>query len=152
MDLVSLTEGESVLLVRVPGRHMPGVLPWHGFLDAAITVRSGSGRPGPWSEAVATPAAGADARWTDDGRNPGIRFEHAGEGSSGLCRCARRAHPAQLLGVALGLLVHHSRWPSGPSDAVSGPHSEIPWPPWPTGRGAAHGSTSQGSRPSRSCR
>ncbi|MET9875835.1 DUF5959 family protein [Actinacidiphila glaucinigra] len=34
MDLIALTDGESRLLVRVLGRHMPGVLPWHDFLDA----------------------------------------------------------------------------------------------------------------------
>ncbi|MFE2538596.1 DUF5959 family protein [Actinacidiphila glaucinigra] len=93
MDLISLTDGESLLLVRVLGRHMPGVLPWHDFLDAEITVTSGfaQGRLelclapddlDTWSETVATLAAGADAHWMDDGRNPGIRFEHAGEGGS----------------------------------------------------------------------
>lgn len=41
VDTISLTDGEGRLLVRVLGRHMPGVLPWHAVLDAEITVTSG---------------------------------------------------------------------------------------------------------------
>ncbi|MDX2645346.1 DUF5959 family protein [Streptomyces sp. PA03-1a] len=41
VDLISLTDGEGRRLVRVLGRHMPGVLPWHDVLDAEITVTSG---------------------------------------------------------------------------------------------------------------
>ncbi|WUD77627.1 DUF5959 family protein [Streptomyces sp. NBC_00510] len=86
---MSLTDGESRLLVRVLGRHMPGVLPWHDVLDAEITVTSGfaQGRlevcldPGDldgFSEVLVALVAGDDARWMDDGRSPGIRFEHTG--------------------------------------------------------------------------
>lgn len=41
VDLVPLTDGEGRLLVRVPGRHMRDVPPWHGFPEAEITVTSG---------------------------------------------------------------------------------------------------------------
>ncbi|MEV0013862.1 DUF5959 family protein [Streptomyces tendae] len=41
VDLICLVDGESSLSVRVLSRHMPGVLPWHDFLDAEIVLTSG---------------------------------------------------------------------------------------------------------------
>lgn len=90
MDLMCLADGGSSLLVRVLGRHMPGVLPWHDFLDAEIVVTSGfaRGRLGvclapddldSWSQVLDALAAGRDAAWMDDGRNPEIRFEPSGQ-------------------------------------------------------------------------
>ncbi|MFF3256182.1 DUF5959 family protein [Actinacidiphila glaucinigra] len=139
MDLVSLTEGESVLLVRVPGRHMPGVLPWHGFLDAAITMRSGFARslepcldpddlapgPRPW-------------RRRPPGRTPGGRTTGAtlGSGSNtpGKAAPGSADAPAGLIQhSALGLRSDSWFIIRGGRVArrmqISGPHSEIPWPP-----------------------
>ncbi|MFG2277072.1 DUF5959 family protein [Streptomyces asoensis] len=90
VDLIHLADDESSLLVRVLGRHMPGVLSWHDFLDAEIVVGGGfaQGRlevclaPDDldcWSEVLDVLAAGRDASWMDDGRNPEIRFEPAGQ-------------------------------------------------------------------------
>ncbi|MFE9677222.1 DUF5959 family protein [Streptomyces sp. NPDC006259] len=90
VDLICLTDGESSLLVRVLGRHMPGVLPWHDFLDAEIVVTSGfaQGRLDvclarddldSWSQVLGALAAGRDAAWMDDGHNPEIRFEPSGQ-------------------------------------------------------------------------
>ncbi|WP_406261455.1 DUF5959 family protein [Actinacidiphila glaucinigra] len=162
MDLVSLTDGESRLLVRVPGRDMPGVLPWHGFLDAEITVRSAFARslelcpdpddldpgPGPW-------------RRRPPGRTPGGRTTGAtlGSGSNtpGKAAPGSADAPAGLIQhSALGLrsdswfIIRGGR--AARRMQISGPQSEIPRLPWPTGCGTAHGSTSQGSRPSRRCR
>ncbi|MFI6014574.1 DUF5959 family protein [Streptomyces sp. NPDC051243] len=86
VDLIRLADGESSLEVRVLGRTMPGVLQWHDFLDAEIVVTSGfaQGRLDvclapddldSWSQVLGTLAAGRDAVWMDDGRNPEIRFE-----------------------------------------------------------------------------
>ncbi|AWW35357.1 DUF5959 family protein [Streptomyces cadmiisoli] len=86
VDLICLADEESSLMVRVLSRHMPGVLPWHDFLDAEIVVTSGfaQGRLDvclapddldSWSKVLRTLAAGRDAAWMDDGRNPEIRFE-----------------------------------------------------------------------------
>ncbi|MFE0905937.1 DUF5959 family protein [Streptomyces mutabilis] len=107
VDLIHLADEESSLLVRVLGRHMSGVLAWHDFVDAEIVVVGGfvQGRlevclaPDDldcWSEVLDGLAAGRDASWMDDGRNPEIRFEpsdqagvvvvavedHAGSGTS----------------------------------------------------------------------
>jgi hypothetical protein len=86
VDLIHLADKESSLLVRVLGRHMPGVLSWHDFLDAEIVVTGGfaQGRLAVclapddldcWSEVLDALVAGRDASWMDDGRNPEIRFE-----------------------------------------------------------------------------
>ncbi|MFD5408138.1 DUF5959 family protein [Streptomyces griseorubiginosus] len=86
VDLIHLADEGSSLLVRVLGRHMPGVLPWHDFLDVEIVVTSGfaQGRlevclaPDDlecWSQVLDALIAGRDASWMDDGRNPEIRFE-----------------------------------------------------------------------------
>ncbi|MFG2428610.1 DUF5959 family protein [Streptomyces sp. NPDC048590] len=88
-DLIHLADGESSLVVRVLGRHMPGVLPWHDFLDAEIIVTSGftQGRADvclapddldSWSQVLGALAAGRDAAWMDDGRSTEIRFEPSG--------------------------------------------------------------------------
>ncbi|MFI9770286.1 DUF5959 family protein [Streptomyces sp. NPDC052415] len=90
VDLICLADGESSLLVRVLSRHMPGVLPWHDFLDAEIVVGSGfaQGRLDvclapedleSWSQVLGALAAGRDAAWMDDGRSPEIRFEPSGQ-------------------------------------------------------------------------
>ncbi|MGW1541757.1 DUF5959 family protein [Streptomyces sp. NPDC002309] len=90
VDLVRLTDGESGLEVRVLGRSMPGVLPWHDFLDAEIVVTSGFARGrldvclapedlDSWSQAVDALAAGRDVVWMDDGRNAEIRLEPSRE-------------------------------------------------------------------------
>ncbi|WP_405665132.1 DUF5959 family protein [Streptomyces sp. NBC_01527] len=90
VDLIRLADGESGLAVQVLGRHMPGVLPWHDFLDAEIVVTSGfaHGRLDvclaqedldSWSQVLGALAAGRDAAWMDDGRNPEIRFELSGQ-------------------------------------------------------------------------
>ncbi|MFE7547980.1 DUF5959 family protein [Streptomyces gardneri] len=90
VDLIRLADGESSLLVRVMGRHMPGVLPWHDFLDAEIVVTSGfaQGRLDvclapddldSWSQVLGALVAGQDAEWMDDGHNPEIRFEPSGQ-------------------------------------------------------------------------
>lgn len=89
VDLIHLADGENALLVRVLGRHRPGVLPWHDFLDAEIVVRSGfvQGRldvclsPDDvelWARALPALAVGHDVCWMDDGRNPEIRIEPDG--------------------------------------------------------------------------
>lgn len=86
VDLIRLADGESGLEVRVLGRSRPGVLPWHDFLDAEIVVAGGfaHGRLDvclapddldSWSQVLGELAAGRDAVWMDDGRNPEIRFE-----------------------------------------------------------------------------
>ncbi|MER5889040.1 DUF5959 family protein [Streptomyces sp. NPDC001941] len=107
VDLILLADEGSSVLVRVLGRHMPGVLPWHDFLDAEIVVTSGFAQghlevclaPDDvdcWSEVLDVLVAGRDASWMDDGRNPEISFEptsqdgvvvvavedHAGSGTS----------------------------------------------------------------------
>jgi hypothetical protein len=85
-DLIRLADEENSPVVRVLGRTMPGVLTLHDFLDAEIVVTSGfaQGRLevclspddlDDWSEALGEVAAGRDAVWMDDGRNPEIRFE-----------------------------------------------------------------------------
>ncbi|MFE5614407.1 DUF5959 family protein [Streptomyces sp. NPDC056524] len=89
VDLISLADGENSLLVRVLSRHMPGVLPWHDFLDAEIVVSSGFAHghleiclaPDDldiWSQVLGALATGQDAAWMDDGRAPEIRFEPSG--------------------------------------------------------------------------
>ncbi|MFJ8807632.1 DUF5959 family protein [Streptomyces sp. NPDC102490] len=81
-----MADEESSFVVRVLGRTMPGVLTLPDFLDAEIIVTSGfaQGRlevclaPDDldgWSEALGEVAAGRDAAWMDDGRNPEIRLE-----------------------------------------------------------------------------
>lgn len=88
-ELISLSDGGSSLVVRVLGRHMAGVLPWHDFLDAEVVVASGfaGGRLelclapedlDGWSEALDRLADGEDACWMDDGRAPEIRVEAGG--------------------------------------------------------------------------
>jgi hypothetical protein len=90
VDLIRLGDGESCLLVRVLSRHMPGVLPWHDFLDAEVVVTSGfaQGRLevclapddlDSWSLVLDAIAAGQGATWMDDGRNPELRFEPSGQ-------------------------------------------------------------------------
>lgn len=90
VDLIRLADGESSLEVRVLGRTMPGVLEWHDFLDAEIVVTSGfaQGRLDvclapddldSWSQVLGALAAGREAVWMDDGRNPEIRFELSGQ-------------------------------------------------------------------------
>ncbi|MFI0966621.1 DUF5959 family protein [Streptomyces sp. NPDC021080] len=89
-DLIRLADGESSLEVRVLGRTMPGVLTMHDYLDAEIVVTSGfaQGRLDvclapddldSWSQVLGELAAGRNAVWMDDGRNPEIRFEMAGQ-------------------------------------------------------------------------
>ncbi|GAA0612095.1 DUF5959 family protein [Streptomyces crystallinus] len=86
MDLICLADAESGVLIRVLRRHLPGVLPWHDFLDAEIVVTSGfaKGRMDvclapddldSWSQVLGALATGRGAAWMDDGRNPEIRFE-----------------------------------------------------------------------------
>jgi hypothetical protein len=93
VDLIRLSDEESGLRVQVLGRHMPGVLPWHDFLDAEIVVTSGfaQGRLDvclapddldSWSQVLSTLVAGRDAAWMDDGRNPEIRFGLSGRNSA----------------------------------------------------------------------
>jgi hypothetical protein len=93
MDLIRLSDEGSGLRVQVLGRHMPGVLPWHDFLDAEIVVTSGfaQGRLDvclapddldSWSQVLSTLVTGRDAAWMDDGRNPEIRFELSGHNSA----------------------------------------------------------------------
>lgn len=90
VDLIRLADGESSLEVRVLGRTMPGVLTLHDYLDAEIVVTSGfaQGRLDvclapedldSWSQVLGELAAGRDAVWMDDGRNPEIRFEPSGQ-------------------------------------------------------------------------
>ncbi|WP_327687324.1 DUF5959 family protein [Streptomyces sp. NBC_00467] len=90
VDLITLADEGSSLLVRVLGRHMPGVLSWHDFLDVEIVVSSGfaQGRlevclaPDDlecWSQVLDALVAGRDASWMDDGCNPEIRFEPSGQ-------------------------------------------------------------------------
>ncbi|MCT9010501.1 DUF5959 family protein [Streptomyces rhizosphaerihabitans] len=90
VDLIRLADGESSLWVQVLGRHMPGVLPEHDFLDAEIVVTSGfaQGRldvclaPDDldnWAQVLGTLTAGRDAAWMDDERSPAIRFELSGQ-------------------------------------------------------------------------
>ena len=90
LDLICLADGESSLLVRVLSRHMPGVLPWHDFLDAEIVVTSGFAKGrldvclapddlDSWSQVLGALAAGRVAAWMDDGRNAEIRFEPSGQ-------------------------------------------------------------------------
>ncbi|MFE8015885.1 DUF5959 family protein [Streptomyces antibioticus] len=90
VDLIRLADGESSLEVRVLGRTMPGVLTLHDYLDAEIVVTSGFARGrldvclapqdlDSWSQVLGELAAGRDAVWMDDGRNPGIRFEWSGQ-------------------------------------------------------------------------
>ena len=86
VDLIRLVDGESGLEVKVLGRTMPGVLTLHDYLDAEIVVTSGfaQGRLNVclapddldnWSQVLQELAAGRNAVWMDDGRNPEIRFE-----------------------------------------------------------------------------
>ncbi|MFE4698440.1 DUF5959 family protein [Streptomyces sp. NPDC056738] len=88
VDLIRLADGESSLEVRVLGRTMPGVLTLHDYLDAEIVVTSRFARGrldvclapddlDSWSQVLGELAAGRDAVWMDDGRNPEIRFERA---------------------------------------------------------------------------
>ncbi|MDX3264302.1 DUF5959 family protein [Streptomyces sp. MI02-2A] len=89
VDLIRLVDGESGLEVKVLGRTMPGVLTLHDYLDAEIVVTSGfaQGRLNVclapddldnWSQVLQELAAGRNAVWMDDGRNPEIRFELSG--------------------------------------------------------------------------
>ncbi|MFE1291231.1 DUF5959 family protein [Streptomyces sp. NPDC058751] len=91
MGLIRLTDGENALEVRVLGRTMAGVLTLHDYLDAEIVVTSGFARGrldvcltpddlDGWSQVLTELAAGRNAVWMDDGRNPEIRFEPAGQG------------------------------------------------------------------------
>ncbi|MFD9565092.1 DUF5959 family protein [Streptomyces sp. NPDC059994] len=90
VDLIHLADEGSGLLVRVLGRHMPGVLFWHDFLDAEIMVTSGFAQghlevclaPDDldcWSEVLDVLVVGREVSWMDDGRNPEIRFEPSGQ-------------------------------------------------------------------------
>ncbi|MFF2364542.1 DUF5959 family protein [Streptomyces sp. NPDC058122] len=90
VDLIRLADGENSLEVRVLGLTMPGVLTLHDYLDAEIVVASGfaQGRLDvclapddldSWSQVLEELAVGRDAVWMDDGRNPEIRFESAGQ-------------------------------------------------------------------------
>ncbi|MFB7247349.1 DUF5959 family protein [Streptomyces populi] len=91
MELVRLADGASSLEVRVLGRTMPGVLTLHDHLDAEIVVTSGFARGrldvclapddlDDWSQVLEELAAGRDAAWMEDGRNPRIRFEPSRRG------------------------------------------------------------------------
>ncbi|MGI5248254.1 hypothetical protein [Actinacidiphila glaucinigra] len=123
----------------MPGRHMPGVLPWHGFLDAEITVRSGFARslepcldpddlapgPRPW-------------RRRPPGRTPGGRTTGATLGSGS--NTPGKAAPGSA-DVPAGLIQHSALGLRSDSwfivrggrvarrMQISGPHSEIPSPP-----------------------
>ncbi|WP_329041314.1 DUF5959 family protein [Streptomyces sp. NBC_00178] len=90
VDLVHLTDGENSLRIGVLGRRMPGVLPWHDFLDVEVVVTSAfaHGRLevclaptdlDDWAQVLGELAAGRSATWMDDGRNPGIRFASSGQ-------------------------------------------------------------------------
>jgi len=89
-DLIRLTDEENSVVVRVLGRTMPGVLTLHDYLDAEIVVMSGfaQGRlevclaPNDlddWAEVLGEVAAGRDAVWMDDGRNPQVRLDSSGK-------------------------------------------------------------------------
>ncbi|MEY2242249.1 DUF5959 family protein [Streptomyces sp. BF23-18] len=90
VDLIRLVDGESGLEVRVLGRTMPGVLTMHDYLDAEIVVTSGFAQGSldvcltpddldSWAQVLSELAAGRNAVWMDDGRNPEIRFEPSGQ-------------------------------------------------------------------------
>ncbi|MFI8004684.1 DUF5959 family protein [Streptomyces sp. NPDC086010] len=94
LDLIRLADGESSLVVQVQSRHMPGVMPLHDYLDAVIVVTSGfaHGRlevclapddVDNWTEVLGALAAGRNATWMDDGRNPELRFESFGQDGIG---------------------------------------------------------------------
>ncbi|KAB1979023.1 DUF5959 family protein [Streptomyces triticiradicis] len=91
VELIRLADGENGLEVRVLGRTMPGVLTLHDYLDAEIVVTGGFARGhldvclapddlDSWSQILGELAAGRDAVWMDDGRNPRIRFEPSHQG------------------------------------------------------------------------
>jgi len=87
IDLVHLSDGENSVIVRVECG--TGVIAGQDYLDAEIVVASAfvNGRLeltllpedlGTWRGALESLAAGVDASWMDDGRNPEIRIELAG--------------------------------------------------------------------------
>ncbi|MET7368794.1 DUF5959 family protein [Streptomyces sp. NPDC005566] len=91
VDLIRLADGESSLEVRVRGRHMSEVLPWHDFLDAEVVVTSGFARgrlevrlapddADSCSQVLGALAASRNVPWMDEGRAPEIRFELSGQG------------------------------------------------------------------------
>ncbi|MFE0419305.1 DUF5959 family protein [Streptomyces tendae] len=112
VDLIHLADEESSLLVRVLGRHMPGVPSWHDFLDAEIVVvgRFAQGRlevclaPDDldcWSEVLDGLAAGRDASWMDDGRNPEVRFGPSGQAGVVVVAVEDRAGSGTSVRVAM---------------------------------------------------
>ncbi|MGW2335879.1 DUF5959 family protein [Streptomyces sp. NPDC001685] len=86
MDLISLSDGDNGLRVRVLGRRSPGVLHLHDQLDAEVVITSSfvNGRlamslfPADlehWSRALDLLAAGQDICWRDDDHSPEIRIQ-----------------------------------------------------------------------------
>ncbi|GAA0267255.1 DUF5959 family protein [Cryptosporangium japonicum] len=89
-DLIRLADEESSVVVRVLGRTMPGVLTLHDHLDAEIVVLSGFARGrlevclapndlDDWADVLGEAAAGRNAVWMDDGRNPQIGLDVSDE-------------------------------------------------------------------------
>ncbi|GHH23160.1 DUF5959 family protein [Streptomyces rubradiris] len=86
MDLISLSDGDNGLRVRVLGRRSPGVPHLHDQLDAEVLITSSfvNGRLGmslsptdleDWSRALALLDAGQDICWRDDDHSPEIRIQ-----------------------------------------------------------------------------
>jgi hypothetical protein len=85
VDLISLSDGDNGLRVRVLGRRSPGVPHLHDQLDAEVLITSSfvSGRlemilfPSDledWSRALDHLAAGREICWRDDFHSPEIRI------------------------------------------------------------------------------
>ena len=86
VDLIRLADLENSVTVRVVGRYMPGVLQWHGFLNAEILVNSGFAtarlslclaQPDleAWGKALDVLAAGRSVGWLETGRTAELHIE-----------------------------------------------------------------------------
>ena|SRR5579871_4747475 len=91
LDLIHLADLDNSVTVRVLGRYMPGVLPWHDFLRAEVLVESEfvTARLAlclaqldldAWERALGVLAEGRGVRWLDTGRTPELGIELTGQG------------------------------------------------------------------------
>jgi hypothetical protein len=102
-ELVRLGDEENTLVVKVLGRHQPGVPSGHDHLDAEIVVTSGfaSGRLTTcllpedledWASALDSLTAGREACWLDFGRIPEIAVRPGGRPDAAVVTV--KDHPA----------------------------------------------------------
>ncbi|WP_449064229.1 DUF5959 family protein [Planomonospora algeriensis] len=103
LEFIRLGDEENRLVVKVLGRHQPGVLSGHDYLDAELVVTTGfaGGRLttcllpddlDDWASALDSLAAGREVCWLESGRTPEVVIQPSGQ--SGGAVVTVKDHPA----------------------------------------------------------